>query len=730
MLSKLYATLYVTLVNSYNALDNYEEAVKYGLIALDLFKENGIEDIRMVLPYTSLLRTLAESYIGLENYQEAIKYCTESIELIEETFGTKHPSYAMSLNTLSICYFNLDEIQEAASVALESKEIMRKSFGEWHPSYAALLGNLSFYNLCLGDISNASMYENQSVGIYQADILSKFSDMIAYERELYWDGYEYSFNSLLPVYLWLSEDETFTGTVYDKSALFAKGILLSAETEMSTLIQESGDKAALEKYETLRQNRAMLNKLLETPIAERQMNTDSLQAIVDKQESELVSMSKVYGDYTKNLRLTWKDVQSKLPADGIAVEFLSFPIPADSDSIMYIALTLRKDYDMPKMTVLFEQKDLTTCVSEFDGQDVYLPSENLTNLIWQPLADELKGVKKIYFAPSGLLHSIGIEYLPGMEDYSIYRLSSTRELALNRSNENSKGAALYGGIKYDTDINTMLAEARAVKSGRTNSSGVGDTETDNLLAMSSDTRSVVSSMHLRSQASYLPGTKTEVEDVNAALKGSAVGCTMLTGSNATEESFKALGGKRTKILHIATHGFYYTPEEADNNRDFKFLQLHIGGSDERRYVEDKVMTRSGLLFAGANNALDGKDIPEGLDDGILTAKEISQIDLRGLDLVTLSACQTGLGDISQGEGVFGLQRAFKKAGAQTIVVSLWKVDDKATQILMSSFYGNIAKGIDKHSAFLQAQQHLRTIDGGRYNDPKYWAAFIILDATE
>jgi len=380
--------------------------------------------------------------------------------------------------------------------------------------------------------------------------------------------------------------------------------------------------------------------------------------------------------------------------------------------------------------VLFEQKQLTAYVGDFEDQDVYLPSENLTSLIWQPLAEDLKGVKKIYFAPSGLLHSIGIEYLPGKEDYSIYRLSSTRELALNRSDENSKDAALYGGIKYDTDINTMLAKARAVKDGRTKNSGVGDNENDNLLAMSSDTRALVSSMHLRSQASYLPATKTEVEDVNAALKGNAAGCTMLTGSNATEESFKALGGKRTKILHIATHGFYYTPEEADNNSDFKFLQLHIGGDNERRYVEDKAMTRSGLLFAGANNALGGKDIPEGLDDGILTAKEISQIDLRGLDLVTLSACQTGLGDISQGEGVFGLQRAFKKAGAQTIVVSLWKVDDKATQILMSSFYGNIAKGIDKNTAFQQAQQHLRAIDGGRYNDPKYWAAFIILDATE
>jgi len=244
-----------------------------------------------------------------------------------------------------------------------------------------------------------------------------------------------------------------------------------------------------------------------------------------------------------------------------------------------------------------------------------------------------------------------------------------------------------------------------------------------------NTRSLVDSLHLRSLAYYLPATKIEVEAAEKSLKQSGMSCTLLTEEQATEESFKALGGKHTDMLHIATHGFYYTPEEAERNRDFKFLQMqNYEGNERTCYVEDKSMTRSGLIFAGANNALEGEDIPEGVDDGILTAKEISQIDLRGLDLVVLSACQTGLGDVTQGEGVFGLQRAFKKAGAQTIMMSLWKVDDKATQILMTSFYDHLAKGQKKREAFLAAQQHLRSTENGKYDNPQYWAAFILLDA--
>ena len=120
-------------------------------------------------------------------------------------------------------------------------------------------------------------------------------------------------------------------------------------------------------------------------------------------------------------------------------------------------------------------------------------------------------------------------------------------------------------------------------------------------------------------------------------------------------------------------------------------------------------------------------MPEGIEDGILTAKEISGMDLRSTDMVVLSACQTGLGEITD-EGVFGLQRGFKKAGVHTIIMSLWSVDDNATKLIMTEFYSNLIKGMTKREAFLKAQRTLKTTAG--FENPRFWAAFIMLDGNE
>ena len=134
------------------------------------------------------------------------------------------------------------------------------------------------------------------------------------------------------------------------------------------------------------------------------------------------------------------------------------------------------------------------------------------------------------------------------------------------------------------------------------------------------------------------------------------------------------------------------------------------------------MLRSGLIMSGGQAAWLGKEIPEGIDDGILLSKEISELDLSHIDAVVLSACDTGLGDVKN-DGVFGLQRAFKLAGVKTILMSLWEIDDNITSVFMNSFYHNLLAGMSKHDAFKQAQTKLRI----NYTNPYYWAAFIMLD---
>jgi CHAT domain-containing protein len=210
----------------------------------------------------------------------------------------------------------------------------------------------------------------------------------------------------------------------------------------------------------------------------------------------------------------------------------------------------------------------------------------------------------------------------------------------------------------------------------------------------------------------LPNAKEEIEKIEKVLKGGKVKVTPLTGSKGTEESFLSLSGKAPSILHVATHGFYYTAEKA---KDVNYLK---GYND--------AMMLSGLIMSGGNLAWTGRKVPEGVLGGVLTANNIACLDLRGTDLLVLSACQTGLG-VATPEGLFGLQRAFKKAGVQTMVMSLWSVNDEVAKDFMIKFYEELARNNwDKRKAFDDAKANVR--NNPRYKkDPYYWAAFVMLD---
>lgn len=218
---------------------------------------------------------------------------------------------------------------------------------------------------------------------------------------------------------------------------------------------------------------------------------------------------------------------------------------------------------------------------------------------------------------------------------------------------------------------------------------------------------------------YLPGTLEEAQNiVKCFTTNNNIGkANLITGKKATETSLKALSGSKIKVMHIGTHGFYEV--ESEDQRTITFY------SDINYSEEDKALLRSGLLFAVAQNFFDGTKLPDDVEDGILTSQEISYLDFYGLDLITLSACQTAQGDITS-DGVFGLQRGFKKAGAKSILMSLCKVDDKATNKLMTEFYSDwISKNMSKYDALEAAKRTVRNTKG--CEDSKYWAAFILLD---
>lgn len=222
---------------------------------------------------------------------------------------------------------------------------------------------------------------------------------------------------------------------------------------------------------------------------------------------------------------------------------------------------------------------------------------------------------------------------------------------------------------------------------------------------------------LRYGVRYLPETLKEVEEISHKFPNNNRLITDITG---TEESFKSLAGSSIDIIHLATHGFFWNEEEAQMRDYVTFLRRrHYKVGDE-----DDALMRSGLLFSGANLGLRGESLPDDVEDGVLTALELSDLNLGNVDLVVMSAYDSGLGETS-GEGVFGLQRGFKLAGANTLLMSLWKVDDTATRMLMTEFYRQYLSGKSKWESLKLAQRSLRNTS--EYSNPEYWAAFILLD---
>ncbi len=728
-----YAHALSQLASVNSNLGNYTEAIRLETEALGIMgsafgKEHPY--------YATSLNNLATYNSALGNHAEAIRLETESMTIREKVFGKDNPDYAGSLINLATINMMSGNNTEAIRLGTEALEIQERVLGKEHYGYATSLHNMAVYTFLSNRYDEATQYSISTTQANNNIILRTFADLTASERALFWSKYKDWYEGFLPLFLFYIHNDSLTATAYD-GALMSKGLLLNSEMEMSKLLLESGNADVVAKYEELKTNRAVFNKMVENRYANLQAITDSvaraeyktqLDAKIDSlerrlqmRERELVQESKAYGDYTRNLSIGWREVHKKLGDKDVAIEFLNFG--ARNDSIRYVALTLTKDDDVPHLIPLFEKSELDS----LSKSDYYNTSE-LADLVWKPLSEVLESKDNIYFAPAGELHNIAIESIPcydgeGLmsDKWNLYRLSSTRELALIKDKNEMKDAYVYGDLKYDMDVKAL--EANDKKYGNDNGDGKRSIDWE--------TVNIADSLDLRGAQilTPLPATKEEVESIDRSLKSQHVNSTLFTDTIGTETSFKALTGQRPSVLHIATHGFYWTESDA-KKIDLASMAMLNDDSSNKKYVEDKALTRSGLFFAGAANALK-KDtkIPEGVDDGILTAKEISVLDLRGLDLVVLSACETGLGEIT-GDGVFGLQRGFKKAGAQTLLMSLWKVDDNATQMLMSEFYSNLAKGESKFEALKEAQQYVRTTDNGKYSDPRYWAAFILLDATD
>ena len=679
-------------LNKKSSLDDFNKLIPQSSdkeIDQTLLNENYYVQTK-IRPYLTLLSNSAVIYSDLGYFADAVKTAKKSIQ-ISEQYGLKEP---LPYNNLGGIYLYKSKFPQAAKLYLKGYDNCVTPYENDEIGFNAALG------LFLAKDNRAAQISSEVSSKMRENIRKMFAFLSGEERANYWKHFE-NYLPVLNMIIYEKNDSKYFGSIYD-NILEAKGLLLRSTNAVRDAVLLSGTDTDKEDYFNILNLKKLLQK--ETNDSLRVFYSNQIEDL-DKKLTRNVSS---YADFIKSQNITWEDIRNNLNSDEIAIEFYNIPLVWSLDSIQnldseprYCAIILRNSFENPQIIPLFKE-------SELEGleQEDLLATDLLYNLIWKPLEEELKEVKTIYFAADRELHKIGIEYSPTEnghtigDKFNILRLSSTRLLAEIPKENKTENAVLYGGLRYNIGKDDLIEESRSGEYHPSKASRAFNNE------------------NLRYGVKYLPGTLEEVTEI---AQNFSIEPRLITDIRGTEESFKSLVGTPVDIIHLATHGFFWSNEDAQNRSYVSFLK-----NDKSEYSqEDNALLRSGLFFSGANMALMGEELPEDVEDGVLTALELSNMNLGNVDMVVMSACESGLGETS-GEGVFGLQRGFKLAGANTLLMSLWKVDDTATQLLMTEFYKNYIGGKSKKESLRIAQNSLR--NNSKYADPEYWAAFILLDA--
>lgn len=409
----------------------------------------------------------------------------------------------------------------------------------------------------------------------------------------------------------------------------------------------------------------------------------------------------LYHDHHMMVSRTYSDVAKFLDKGEYAIEFLRVE-PVDGKAAEYDALLLSHSSRKPLRIRLCGEDELKAAL-EIPQSSLYgIESQTLFNLVWRPLLRHIPKGGSITYSPDGLLNMFALDLASDGErrvamTYSTHRVSSTREICRIPNHDKNLDAVLYGGLQYEMTESEMLERSARYWDNPHTLRGLEGID--------------------RSGWTHLPGSGKEVEDVSAILSSYGHPVRTLEGMEGNEESFKSLSGNSPLILHLATHGFYYIKGCEIDSKYYERRLLLQGG-------EGGPLVRSGLVLAGGQKAWLGEPIPDKVEDGILLAEEIVELDLSGTKLLTLSACETALGDVTP-EGVAGIQAAFKRAGVGTMLVSLWKVDDDATREFMTAFYRNLCETGYYQDAIQAARHQMQS--SSRYSNPYYWAGFVIID---
>lgn len=698
-----YAASCNILADLYAATSKYKEAEDLYLEAMKIRKNNqgAFSEV-----YAESCNNLATLYASENKFEVAEKFALQAKIIWDSLATAQSPDFAISSNNLGNIYLRWGKYDTALNYFLQARNIWKEQLGENHPFYNVNTKNIARVYSATNKTEAANSLYKHVLNAENKQIQQVFRFTSEKEKMAYLQNGDHAIDEYVSFYM-KHEKLNNAGDLYNYQ-LTKRNMVLSSMLLLKGNIENSGDTLLENKYQHWLELKRNLAQYYSGAFESSATETNKLEIEINELEKWLTSKSASFKNTTTTIN--WKNIQQNLNKGEAAIEFISFNYFdgfRQTDSIYYAALVLRKDLPAPIFVLLFEQKKLDSLYGKngglaqinnlytrgVKGIKVLRNTEPLYNIIWKTAEPSLANIKKIYYSPAADLHKISFAAIINNEkkllsdEYELVQLSTTANIinATVGALKMKDRISLYGGINYDPDslaISKSIAAADKRK-----------------LKKDENYASIFKGF---GKFIYLPGTLKEVSAINKMALLKKYKTNYKTGEQAIEEKFQEeQENKSPEVLHIATHGFF---------------------NKENLASSKNVLLNSGLLFAGAQYSFDGKKLP-GVNDGIATALDISTMQLTNTKLTVLSACETALGEIKGEEGVFGLQRAFKLAGTQYILMSLWQVPDNETAEFMQLFYAQLFSKQSIADSFLTTQNKMK-IKYSRY--PERWAAWILV----
>ncbi len=636
-------------------------------------------------------------YNDLGLYAKAEQLLVEAKIIIEKVLGKEHPTYALICNNLAECYLKQGLYVPAQLLHMNAKTIREQSLGRNHSDYILSCNNLAMSFFLQHRYKEAEPFFIETIQSQLKQIntlLSTFSEKekLAYLRLIN----TYFLNYLSFVLIYFQEKPSLIGELYDLT-LKIKSLIYYSNYRMLEEINNKGDSELTSLYERWRDQNNLLVKVWQMSNTERQQR--NINVIQEEEKSNLLEklVSLKVGIKPFQDKTSRREVQAKLKSSEAVVEIIRTTV---YDSInekkidtVYVALINYPNTQQPALLVLQNGDFMERKAIKYYRNSINSKLEDTLsyNVFWKDISKELhaKKIKKVYFSGDGIYHQINLQTLKNpvthkylFDEIDIQLISSSKDLLIDKYEQTNDSTIHIFGDPYYSDVNN-------------------DSSSQNLYLQYNDWV-------------LLEGSKAEVSCLDSIANQCHIKSKLYTEKKATEANLKKM--ESPYVLHISTHGFFLP--DIENNQETRGSMIGI----EANKIMENPLLKSGLVFSNCKDpflGLPNKDE----EDGILTAQEALSLHLNGTKLVVLSACETGLGEVKNGEGVYGLQRSIRQAGAETILMSLWKVDDNAAKLLMIEFYKNLLlKRMTKKEAFKKAQTYLRN----SFKEPYYWGAFVMV----